>query len=333
MTVAYSNALSRLQYLQHLDAQELGYYDTILRSQPLLNMFPIIPASDFLEDAYYELQQTSAKLYSTRRLNEDNTIQEENEFVLKREPLVIYKTDAQVDKLVENNTPGELDRRLLSKIQNKLMPGVEYDMLNGDGTGNTLVGLKSRLTGEFLVNPTPNDTTSTLNINSSASSFQQFVDLFEFAKYRLKVDPGYRIMAVTNEKTFLGVQSGARKNGANVIGSSVVDLFNQEFPTLCGVPLVMVRADGQNRQMMPSNEGATTNQSSIYLVVVGPAPSGDIEQVPTAVYMTTAADGVPLKEYADQEKRQISAGVDFVCGLRVPPRSAVRIRGLQTTGQ
>lgn len=320
----FTNALSYIEAKQLASATEMGYINTILLGAPLLSLLPIVPASEFMEDKFMLKNRATTSTVNKRRLNEQNDGAFVNKFSEAREPLFMYGADVEIDYKLLQMKPYLLDQMMQTELADVAL-AIGYDIINGltATDGKALTGLKARLSGDFLMNG------STLNINASSANMLTFLNLFRAAKLRLNPGPGATVVAFVNEALWLAIQNGRDKLGANVVGTGTFDIFNQEVTTLDKTPLVMLRADDVGNEILPFTEASST--CSMYLVAIGGAPAEGSQTLPNGVVVLSNSNTLLDEPKKLENKRLIQVGQDMTVGLRVPPRSAVRVQNLLVT--
>lgn len=320
MATNYTSALKLMSAMQALDAEQLGYVDTILRGARLSQLIPIVPPSNFMQDTYYEKKQAGTSTVQGRRLNQNPDTLMTNKYDKKYESTILVGGRAEVDYKILKKKPNELDRRVSDGLSD-LGQWLDYKIINGDPDGNNgteFAGLKYRLTGNQLVN------SSSLTIATDASTMRTFMSYFRTAKRRIKVSPGMQIVAVMNETIYENILKGRDLLGADFLGTPNTSLLDEQLQTLDGVPLMIVRTDDIGTDILPMTESSST--SSIYLIGLGGSPSPDSLDIPNGV-VALSADGVQMTPEIEGNIRRVT--YDYEYGLRVPSKSSCRIQLLK----
>jgi hypothetical protein len=318
----YSNALSLLKLTQQLDAEQLGYVDTILRGARIAQLLPIVPPAKFMEDEFYERKQHATSIIQGRALNQNPAPAHVNRYEKKVEQTILMGGAAEIDHFELQAKPNELDRRVQDLLFD-LGFWLDYKIINGDAdtaNGAEFSGLKARLTGNQLVDPG-----SKLQITSSVANFRTFMSKFRIAKRRIKRAPGQTIVALISETMYEAVQGGRDLMGANVLGSAHLDILNETVETLDGTPLVMVRTDDVGNEILPMTEGGGTDTGSIYLIAAGGLPGDGSLEIPNGV-VALSQGGVAMTPEVEGNMRRVT--VDYNYGIRVPDKSACRLSNL-----
>lgn len=318
MPTTYSNALKYIVANQALNAEQLGYVDSVIRGSQLTKMIPIITPSKFMEDEYYEKKLAGTSVIGGRLLNQNPSTAMVNKYEKKLEHTILAGGKAEIDYKTLQAKPNELDKRVEDTLFD-LGFWLDYKIINGDpdtDNGATFPGLKARLTGNQLI-----DNGSALSIGSSAANFRTFMSMFRTAKRRIKPAPNSQLVAVMNETIYEKVQMGRDITGANVLGTAYSDILNEEVETLAGVPLVIVRTDDIGTEILPMTESSST--SSIYMMQVGGAPTPDSLLIPGGI-VGLSEGGVQMTPEVDGNIRTVT--LDYEYGIRVPAKSACRIQ-------
>jgi hypothetical protein len=337
MPTTYTNSLSYLNFRKNIEANRLGYINSVLYGLDLMGMIPIVPANDWMQDIYFERKQATSRRSGIRLLNEEPDPGTFDPFEKKVELTSIYRTQVtSLDKRLAQKDPSQMDMLMRVDAQD-MMQDINFDLINGtlDQTGRGIMGLRYRIPSTAEVTASNGaqvdsgfnfDAGSDLNINGSTTNFKKFLRLFRAAKDELKVPPGGQVYAFTNTKINQAITSGRDELGANVTGIGTVDILNSRVNTIDDTPLLVLRDDSAGSQILPFTEA--NNTGSLYLVVVG-GGAGEGSTLPNGVVILSS-DQV-IREYADVQLTQIQGMQEMDIGLRVPRRSVARVSRLQTT--
>lgn len=315
----FANALNTAQVLQSLDADQLGYVNTMLAGASFSKYVQIVPPKKFKKDEYYERKQKAESVVQKRLLNQNPDPKHVNNYEKIEEPTVQVGGAVEIDYKLLAYKPNELDRRINDFLFDMGL-ALDYMAFNGDQTNGDFVGLKNRVPSDLIFD----NGGSTLQINASVANFLTLCSLFRKLKRRLKGGPGATLVAWMNDTVYEGIQAGAKLAGANFLGNKVVDLLNDEFVTLESVPLLPVMQDDAGNDILPQTEGGGT-EGSIYLTYLGGAPADGSQEIPNGVVFLSEG-GVSQTPQIDGNIRRVT--LDYEAGLRVPHRTLGRIRKL-----
>ena len=327
MSTQYTNSVSYMYQNQFMDAQMLGWVDSVLRGASFLSLLPIVPSSHFMREEYYQRKQGTTKQTQTRKLNEEPPAKSFNPFEKKVEYTALYDRRTDIDKKLAKERPESYDQMLFSDAEYLFMD-VDYDIINGvpDNTGYGMRGLADRIpvsnTGQDV-----NNGGATLNINASAANFKTFLRLFRKAKDKVKRAAGTTVMAFCNETVEQAVSSGRDELGANVVGVGTIDILSERVLSIDNVPLIKVRGDSIGNEILPFTEGSSS--TSIWLVSVS-GPLEGSNRIPNGVTILSSRDEF-LTRYDQTTLTQIQTMQEVEVGLRVPDRSVSRLSLLLTT--
>jgi hypothetical protein len=326
MTVAttYTNSVSYLQHRNEIDAERLGYINSVLYGASFLKMVPIVPANDFMQDKHMERNQGTTKRTQKRKLNEELQAGTFNPFAPKTELTAIYSTEpTSMDFRLAEKDPAQFDAMMARDAEDLIMD-IDYDIINGtpDASGYGLNGLKNRIPiGDANFNI---DNSSPLTINTSATTFKTFLREFRAAVRKIKLSPGMQVVCFCNETVDLGVQSGRDELGANVVGVGTTDILNQRVTTIDNVPLVIVRGDSVGTETLAFDETGST--TSIYICGIG-GSAGQGSTRPNGLVILSSDE--VIRDRYHQTLTQYQGVQEIDIGLLVPKRSVARISGLK----
>jgi hypothetical protein len=322
MPTTYANALNVLETLQLLDAEQLGYVDTILRGASLAKAIPIIPPSEFKMDEYYERKQKSESIIQTRLLNTNPDSKHINQYERITERTIQLGGSVEIDYKLLSFKPNELDRRITDFLYD-LGFSLDYRIINGDPGNGEFVGIKQRIASDMLFS----NGGAPIQINASAANMRTFMSMFRKAHRKVKAGPGATKIAIMNDGVNEAIQGGRDQLGANVIGYATLDILNETVMTLDGVPLVIVRDDDFGNAILPQTETlSNTDCASIYILCIGGLPGEGSDQIPNGI-VALSEGGVQQTPFADGNIRRVT--IDYEYGLRVPHRTAARVQGIR----
>lgn len=325
MTTQYTSSVSYLQHRNEIDADRLGYINSVLYGASFMGMIPIVPANDFMQDNYFERNQGTTKRSQKRKLNEELGAGTFNPFSKMTELTAIYSTQAtSIDYRLAEKDPSQFDRMMERDAQD-LMMDIDYDIINGvpDSSGYGINGLKARIPiGDANFNI---DNASPLTINTSASTMKTFLREFRAAVRKIKMSPGMQVAAFVNESVDLAVQSGRDELGANVVGVGTTDIMNQRVTTIDNIPLVITRGDSAGTEILAFDEPSST--TSIFIVGFGGGAGEGSYKIPNGMVILSSDE--VIRERSFETLTQYQAIQEMDIGLRVPKRSVARISGLK----
>ena len=327
MPTTYPNALSHLVANHYLDADRLGWVHVGLTGASISNLLPIVPTKSFMKESYMEKDFGNTRLTSKRRLNEEPDATSKNPYRKMEEQTAIYSIKASMDKKLMRYGKEAFFanyNQLLEDQAQDLFMDFDWDIVNGDtdDNGYGFKGFEQRV----AIGDTDLDVNNsgTLSIKGSAANFRSFLELFRRAVDRLKTGPGTQVIALCNETIQQSVSVGRDLIGASNIGVGTVDILNQRVMMIDNVPLVKVRTDSANTQILPFDENGESS-TSIWLVAVG-APLQGSKSVPNGVCVISSSIG--LERETNDTLTQIETLQEGDFGLRVPKRSLVRLSRL-----
>lgn len=325
MTTQYTNSVSYLRHNQWLEADQLGYVNTVLYGASFMGMIPIVPTSHFMRDEYMTRTQGSTKLTQKRKLNEQPDAKSQNPFAKQIEQTSIYYRETDIDKRLADHQPSAYDQMLLADAQDMVMD-IDYDIINGvpDNTGYGLNGLANRIAIASNSSTGVNNS-ATLTIDTSATTFKTFLKLFRKAVDKIKLAPGMQVVAFCNEGVEQAVSSGRDMLGADVAGVRYTDILNSRVLSVDNVPLIKVRTDSIGQEILPFSENSESS-TSIWICGIGGAPS-EGSTMPSGLCILSG-DGVIKRATDTTGLTQIQTAQEFEIGLRVPTRSVVRLSRL-----
>lgn len=323
MPTNFLNALNVLQVMERLDAEQLGYVDTILRGTSVSKILPIVEPSKFKQDEFYERKQKAESVVQTRLLNQNPDPKHVNNYEKVVEKTIQLGGVVEIDYKELEESPDELDRRIEDFLFD-LGFSLDYKVFNGDNTAGDFLGLKSRIPSDLLFD----NAGAGLQINASAANFRTFMSLFRKAHRKVKRAAGTFIAAFMNDGVNEAIQGGRDQMGANVLGTAHLDILNEEVTTLDGIPLITVRDDDFGNAILPQAEtvGAANDCSSIYICVIGGLPAEGSHKIPNGI-VGLSKGGVQQTPQVDGNIRRVT--IDYEYGIRVPYRSVARIQGVR----
>lgn len=324
MTTQYTNSVSYLQHRNEIEADKLGYINSVLYGASFMGMVPIVPANDFMQDIHFERKQGTEKRSQKRKLNEELSSGTFNPFEKKTELTAIFSTQpTSIDYRLAERDPAQFDRMLERDAQDLIMD-IDYDIINGvpDSSGYGILGLKSRIPVGSDYNV---DNASALTINTSATTFKTFLRQFRSLVRKIKMAPGMQLAAFCNESVDLAVQSGRDELGANVVGVGTTDIMNQRVTTIDNIPLVITRGDSIGTEILAFDETAST--TSIFIVGFGGTSGEGTYKLPQGMVILSSDEVIRDRDF--ENLTQIQAVQEIDIGLRVPKRSVARLSGLK----
>ncbi len=323
MTTTYTNSVSYLNSQQWLEAERLGYINTVLYGISPMGQVPIVPTSHFMRDEFFTDGNDATKHTQKRKLNEVPDATSSNSFKKNTEHTSIYFRRTDIDTRLAADRPAVYDQMLMRDAK-KLKMDIDYDIFNGvpDASGYGLEGLKSRIAigGSYDVN-----NSATLNPGTSATTMKTFLNLFRETRDLLKMEPGVQVVAFTNRKLKRAVTAGRDQLGANVAGFGYMDILNHRVMTVDDIPLLTLEGDSVGTQILDFDENSESS-CSIFLCMIGAgALEGSVEQPNGLVILSS--DQVIVPETAKVLK-QIQTAQEMDIGLRVPDGSVARLSRL-----
>lgn len=324
MSTQFTNSVSYLRHNHWLEAESLGYVNEVLYGASFMGIIPIVPTSHFMRDEYMARNQQAEKLTQKRKLNEEPPAKSGNPFSKRVEHTALYDRRTDLEIILAEENPGTYDAMLMADAE-ELVQDIDYDIINGvpDNDGYGLQGLESRIAigSEMDVN---NNTA--LTINTSGATMKSFLKLFRKAVDKVKLSPGMRLVAFCNEEVEQAISAGRDELGANVVGVSVGDIFNQRVTMIDNVPLVKVRTDSIGTEILPFDENSESS-TSIWICGIGGAPGEGSKKLPNGLVILSNQQVIRTR--TEQTLTQFRTLQEIDVGLRVPKRSVCRISRLK----
>lgn len=323
MATQYTNSVSYLLSQQWLDAQRLGYINTVTYGLSPMGQVPIVPSSHFMRDEYLTVHNAGTKLTQKRKLNEAPPANSANLFKKNVEHTTIYNIRTDVEKRLAERDPGLLDRMMERKAKMMIMD-IDYDIFNGvpDEDGYGLQGLKERIAIGSAYDVNNN---ATLTINTSATTFKTFLRRFREARDLLVMEPGTQVVAFTNRKLKRAITSGRDELGANVAGFGYMDILNHRVMTVDDIPLLTLEGDSTGDLILDFDENSESSTSIWLCAIGGPLSPGSADQ-PNGMAIVSSDE--VIREETESVITQFQNIQEIDVGLRVPPGSVVRLSRL-----
>ncbi len=285
---------------------EASVRDIIINYSNILNLVPMGSVERGFARSWLErdLNASGGSGIAFRAINEDYT-NTYNALKRKRSTIKPMGTSIRIDHLTEEQFPGALVDQVTIFLQD-LMPFVDNAFINGNSVTNPrqFDGLK------VLLGDSGSHTEgsgSSITINTSEATFDSFLDRFDNALDKMKGQANAAFMSPT---IYNAIQSGARKKGANTLGTAI-DFLGRRVLEYQGVPFYRLGKDDLGNDILPSTE--TDSTSSIYICRLDPE-SG---------VSGLSARGVQL--LPDNGGNFFRTVIDATFGIKVVTNSAVRL--------
>lgn len=280
--------------------------DTVIRRSKILPMLPFIRIEEGF--SLKKMENVTGQMGNPkfRALNQNYTATSHE----LRERLygVKFLGDMiSIEKKVEKQCPGTLADQIAMKLEG-IASLVDDSFFNGDEDVDPLqfTGLKAYAADNANLRI---GTGSDITINTSGTTFDAAMDRLDEAIRKVN-GPNAIFMS---DIIFDAWTSGARKKGANVLGTAL-DFLGQQVPGYRGIPFYQMGDNWAGNAILPATEtiGGGTGGSSIFVCRID-------KRSGIAGVSTSGVDVIP-----DSDALSLETVIDFDMGLKISTNSFIQ---------